>query len=51
MEVSYCKQAEVRRRRALRDRRTATGVPAGSDLEYDADEVTMRRAMEGRREM
>jgi recombination protein RecR len=30
--------------------RIATGVPAGSDIEY-ADEVTMARAMEGRREM
>src|SRR5450631_3858896 len=30
--------------------RIATGVPAGSDIEY-ADEVTMTRAMEGRREM
>jgi recombination protein RecR len=29
--------------------RIATGVPAGSDIEY-ADEVTMMRAMEGRRE-
>ena len=29
--------------------RIATGVPAGSDIEY-ADEVTMLRAMEGRRE-
>jgi recombination protein RecR len=29
--------------------RIATGVPAGSDIEY-ADEVTMTRAMEGRRE-
>jgi recombination protein RecR len=28
--------------------RIATGVPAGSDIEY-ADEVTMARAMEGRR--
>ena len=28
----------------------ATGVPAGSDIEY-ADEVTMARAMEGRREV
>lgn len=28
--------------------RIATGVPAGSDIEY-ADEVTMTRAMEGRR--
>ena len=30
--------------------RIATGVPAGSDIEY-ADEVTMTRAMEGRREL
>jgi recombination protein RecR len=29
--------------------RIATGVPAGSDIEY-ADEVTMARALEGRRE-
>ena len=30
--------------------RIATGVPAGSDIEY-ADEVTMQKAMEGRREV
>jgi len=30
--------------------RIATGIPAGSDIEY-ADEVTMARAMEGRREI
>jgi len=30
--------------------RIATGVPAGSDIEY-ADEVTMSRALEGRREI
>ncbi len=30
--------------------RIATGVPAGSDIEY-ADEVTMARALEGRREI
>jgi recombination protein RecR len=41
---------EVRRRGALRVTRIATGVPAGSDIEY-ADEVTMTRAMEGRREL
>ena len=40
---------------ALRDfkvriTRIATGVPAGSDIEY-ADEVTMARAMEGRRDV
>jgi recombination protein RecR len=30
--------------------RIATGVPAGSDIEY-ADEVTMTRALEGRRDL
>jgi recombination protein RecR len=30
--------------------RIATGIPAGSDIEY-ADEVTMARALEGRREL
>ena len=34
---------------SLRVTRIATGVPAGSDIEY-ADEVTMTCAMEGRRE-
>ena len=34
---------------SLKITRIATGVPAGSDIEY-ADEVTMTRAMEGRRE-
>ena len=34
----------------LRITRIATGVPAGSDIEY-ADEVTMSRAMDGRREV
>jgi recombination protein RecR len=33
---------------ALKVTRIATGVPAGSDIEY-ADEVTMTRALEGRR--
>jgi recombination protein RecR len=42
---------ELRRRfSALRLTRIATGVPAGSDIEY-ADEVTMTRALEGRREL
>lgn len=41
---------EIRRvKPALKVTRIATGVPAGSDIEY-ADEVTMSRAMEGRRE-
>ena len=34
----------------VRITRIATGVPAGSDIEY-ADEVTMTRALEGRREL
>jgi recombination protein RecR len=34
----------------VRTTRIATGVPAGSDIEY-ADEVTMARALEGRREV
>ena len=34
----------------VRITRIATGVPAGSDIEY-ADEVTMARAIEGRRDM
>jgi len=38
-----------RARPEVRVTRIATGVPAGSDIEY-ADEVTMTRAMEGRRE-
>jgi recombination protein RecR len=42
--------AEIRKgKSAVRITRIATGVPAGSDIEY-ADEVTMMRAMEGRRE-
>jgi recombination protein RecR len=35
---------------SVRITRIATGVPAGSDIEY-ADEVTMSHAMEGRREV
>jgi recombination protein RecR len=34
----------------VRVTRIATGIPVGSDLEY-ADEVTMGKAMEGRREL
>ena len=42
---------ELRRLRPeLKVTRIATGVPAGSDIEY-ADEVTMLRAMIGRREI
>ena len=38
------------RRSPVRLSRIATGVPAGSDIEY-ADEVTMTRALEGRRDL
>lgn len=42
---------EIRRVNArVKVTRIATGVPAGSDIEY-ADEVTMSRALEGRREL
>ncbi len=42
---------EIRHRyNSLRISRIATGVPAGSDIEY-ADEVTMARALEGRRDV
>jgi recombination protein RecR len=34
----------------VRVTRIATGIPAGSDIEY-VDEVTLQRALEGRREM
>ena len=34
----------------IRVTRLARGLPAGGDLEY-ADEVTLTRALEGRREM
>jgi recombination protein RecR len=38
------------RRPGVKITRIATGIPAGSDIEY-ADEVTMLKAMEGRREL
>jgi recombination protein RecR len=38
------------RHSSMRISRIATGVPAGSDIEY-ADEVTMTRALEGRRDI
>jgi len=40
--------AQALRRGEMRISRIATGVPAGSDIEY-VDEVTMTRALEGRR--
>jgi len=42
--------ADMLRPTRIRITRIATGVPAGSDIEY-ADEVTMLRAIEGRREL
>ena len=42
--------AAALRKLSVRITRIATGVPAGSDIEY-ADEVTMARAIEGRREI
>jgi recombination protein RecR len=42
--------AGLLRPQAVRITRIATGVPAGSDIEY-VDEVTMTRALEGRREL
>jgi len=41
--------ATALRGHSIKITRIATGVPAGSDIEY-ADEVSMARAMEGRRE-
>jgi len=38
------------RRTGLKVTRIATGIPVGSDIEY-ADEITMQKAMEGRREL
>jgi recombination protein RecR len=42
--------ADSLKRTGVRITRIATGVPAGSDIEY-TDEVTMLKAMEGRREL
>jgi recombination protein RecR len=42
--------ARLLRPLGVRTTRIATGIPVGSDLEY-ADELTMGKAMEGRREV
>jgi recombination protein RecR len=42
--------AKLLRASRVKVTRIATGVPVGSDIEY-ADEVTMQKAMEGRREI
>ena len=41
---------QVLRKSGVKMTRIATGIPAGADIEY-ADEVTMSRAMDGRREI
>jgi recombination protein RecR len=47
--AAYLAQEIHRIAPTLRVTRIATGVPAGSDIEY-ADEVTMTRSLEGRRD-
>lgn len=42
--------SEQLRRPGLKVTRIAMGIPVGSDIEY-ADEITMQKAMEGRREL
>jgi recombination protein RecR len=42
--------ADALKKLGVKVTRIATGVPAGSDIEY-TDEVTMHKAMEGRREL
>lgn len=41
---------QVKKHGGIRVTRIATGIPAGSDIEY-ADEVTMMKSIEGRREL
>src|SRR5579872_2143536 len=41
---------QIKSRNGARVTRIATGIPVGSDIEY-ADEITMQKAMEGRREI
>jgi len=48
--ATYLAQQLKRQRQGLRVTRIAMGIPVGSDIEY-TDEVTMLKAMEGRREM
>jgi recombination protein RecR len=49
-EATAMHLAEMLSGKSVRVTRIATGIPAGSDIEY-ADEVTMSRALEGRREV
>jgi recombination protein RecR len=48
--ATYIAQQLKRQGQGLRITRIAMGIPVGSDIEY-TDEVTMLKAMEGRREM
>jgi recombination protein RecR len=48
--ATYLAQQLKRHGQGLRVTRIAMGIPVGSDIEY-TDEVTMLKAMEGRREM
>jgi recombination protein RecR len=49
-EATAAHIAHLIKRPGVKVTRIATGIPAGSDIEY-ADEVTMLKAMEGRREL
>jgi recombination protein RecR len=49
-EVILATNPTVEGEAGLKVTRIATGIPVGSDIEY-ADEVTMMKAMEGRREL
>ncbi len=49
-EATAAYLSHVLKSQAVKVTRIATGIPAGSDIEY-ADEVTMQKAMEGRKEI
>ena len=49
-EATAVHLAQLIKRPGIKVTRIATGIPAGSDIEY-ADEVTMMKAIEGRREL
>jgi recombination protein RecR len=42
--------SQLLKRPTIKVTRIATGIPVGSDIEY-TDEITMLKAMEGRREL
>jgi recombination protein RecR len=48
--ATYLAQQLKRQGERLRITRIAVGIPVGSDIEY-TDEVTMLKAMEGRRDL